>query len=129
MGKTETFTDDVNNFVGRVKDLVLNALGCECDEQLFEQVRLIQGEASPGKSMFSLVVGEQLLIIFADYSRLDPFDDEMPRLILAGLTYSDSIGFQQVRIVLPDTIPDTHRKLVDSELGKIDDRIHVHYIS
>jgi len=129
MGISGSFFDEISRFVDAVRGFSQDGLGCGCPEHVFDQIRVLRGEASPGLTNLSVVVGERLLILFGDYARLEPFDFEMPRLILSGITYRDSIGLNRLRIVLPEEVTVVERTKFESELKKYDDRVHVHYMS
>jgi hypothetical protein len=127
MNQIRQFRDDVTLFLEKLRSLTQDELGCECPEHVFEQARILRGEASPGKTSLAVVVGERLLIVFADYESIAPFEYEMPRLILAGVTYRDSMGLNKLRLVISGGISDEHRALVEKELTKYDERVVVHY--
>jgi len=127
MNEIRQFRDDITLFLEKLRSLTQDELGCGCPEHVFEQVRVLRGEASPGKTNLAVVVGERLLIVFADYESIDPFEREMPRLILAGVTYRDSMGLKKFRLVMDGRITAEHRALVETELGKYDQRVVVHY--
>jgi hypothetical protein len=122
------FKNEIDVFLDKVKSFAVNDLGCGCEDYIFEQLRVLRGEASPGNSSFAMVLGERLLVLFADYDKLQPFDYEIPRLILSGITYRDSLGLNRFRLVLSDRVTDEHRERIDRELAKYDDKVHVHYM-
>jgi hypothetical protein len=124
----ENFRREVGEFLEKVREFAQDDLGCGCPEHVFEQVRILRGEASPGKADLAVVIGERLLIIFADYEKMDPFDYEMPRLILSGVTYRDSIGLGRFRLVLGGDVTDKHRAMIGEELKRYDENVHVHYL-
>jgi len=128
MAKSGIFFEEIDRFVGAVREFAQDGLGCGCPEHVFDQIRVLRGEASPGLTNLSVVVGERLLILFGDYAKLEPFDFEMPRLILSGITYRDSIGLNRLRIVLTEEVSVEQRAKIESELKKYDDRVHVHYM-
>ncbi len=123
----EQFRNDLNAFAEKVHSLAQDDLGCDCPEDVYEQIRILRGEASPGKTDLALVIGERLLILFGDYEKLDPFEYEMPRLILSGVTYRNSIGLNRFRLVLSEDVSGEHRAMIEEEIGKYDDKVHVHY--
>ena len=127
MGKIADFEKEIDIFTAKVHDFSTGELKCGCPEHVFEQIRVLRGEASPGKASMAIVIGEQLLVLFGEYSVLEPFEYEMPRLVLSGITYRDSMGLNRARIVLGNEVTEEHRKLIDEELKKYDDKIHVHY--
>jgi len=128
MGDLDKLFENIDSFANIIKTFSQNTLTCECPDQVFDQIRMLRGEASPGLANLSIVVGERLLVQFGDYSRLDPFDFEMPRLILSGITYRDTIGLNRLRIVLTTEVSTDHRTMIDNELSKYDDRVHIHYL-
>ncbi len=128
MSRIETFLNDLEAFTGKVRSFVEKELGCGCPGNVFEQIRVLRGEGSPGKTDLALVIGERLLVLFADRSRLDPFEFEMPRLVLAGVTYRDSVGLHRFRLVLGSDLTEKERSMVEAEIAGYDDRVHAHFL-
>ena len=128
MGKFAEIENEIDLFTAKIHEFATAELGCDCPEHVFEQIRVLKGEASPGKAFNAIVIGEQLLVLFGDYAALDPFDYEMPRLVLSGITYRDSMGLNRLRLVLGNEVPVEYRKMIDEELTKYDDKVHVHYM-
>jgi hypothetical protein len=128
MTRITEFRDNLSAFASDIRKLAQEDLGCGCPEHVYEQIRILRGEASPGKTDVSIVVGERLLILFGEYESLEPFDFEMPRLILSGVTYRDSMGLNRFRLILSENVTSEHRALIAEEIAKYDDRVHVHYI-
>jgi len=128
MSRIETFRNDLDVFHAKVRSFVEHELGCGCPENVFEQIRVLRGEGSPGKADLALVIGERLLVLFADRSLIDPFEFEMPRLIIAGVTYRDSAGLHRFRLVFGSDLTDKERSMVETEVAKYDDRVHAHFL-
>ncbi len=128
MVKLEDFRHEITEFLEKVREFAREDLGCECPDHVFEQVRFLRGEASPGRTNLSVVVGETLLVLFAEYEEIQPFDYEMPRLVLSGVTYRDSIGLNRFRLVMSGDVPREHQKALEEEAGKYDDKVHVHFL-
>lgn len=128
MSDIVNFLEELGEFGERVKQLAQIELGCGCPEHVYEQIRILRGEASPGKTDVSIVVGEQLLVLFGKYDRLEPFDYEMPRLILSGVTYRDSMGLNRFRLILSNEVTEEERKKIEAEIKKYDEKVHVHYL-
>jgi len=128
MGKINEIKEKVGTFAELIKDFAKDELGCECPDHVFEQIRVLRGEAAPGITNLAIVVGERLLIMIPEYEKIDPFDFEMPRIILSGVTYRDSIGLNRFRLVLGTDVPAEHREKISNELTKYDENVEVHYL-
>ena len=128
MSKLENIYSSIDTFTGIIKKFAQEELTCGCPDEVFEQIHVLRAEASPGTADLSVVIGEKLLVQFGDYTKLEPFDFEMPRLILTGITYRDTIGLNRLRIVLPGNVTAEHRAEIDVEIKKYDEKVHVHYM-
>lgn len=127
MNNLQAFRDEIAEFLTKVRDFAQDDLGCGCPEHVFEQVRLLRGEASPGKTDLAIVIGERLLIIVVDLNEIKPFEYEMPRILLAGVTYRDSLGLNRFRLLIRGEITEDQRERIEREISKYDEKVHVHY--
>jgi hypothetical protein len=127
MKKLQDFRDEISTFLEKVRDFAQNDLGCGCPEHVFEQVRILRGEASPGKTDLSIVIGERLLIMVVDLKEIAPFEYEMPRIVLSGVTYRDSIGLNRFRLVISGDVTEEQEERIQREIDKYDENVHVHY--
>ena len=127
MKKLQAFRDEIGEFLGKVRNFAQDDLGCGCPEHVFEQVRLLRGEASPGITDLAIIIGERLLIIAVDLHEIDPFDYEMPRIILSGVTYRDSLGLNRFRLLISGETTEEQRARIEREISKYDENVHVHY--
>ena len=123
----EELKTDIDVFLQKIREFAVDDLKCGCPDHVFEQVRFLCGEASPGITNLSIVIGERLLIIFSDISEIDPFESELPRLVLGGVTYRDTIGLNRLRLVMTGEISDEQKAVVVNEIAKYDEKVHVHY--
>ena len=127
MKKLQTFRDEIGEFLGKVRNFAQDDLGCGCPEHVFEQVRLLRGESSPGITDLAIIIGERLLIIAVDLHEIDPFDYEMPRIILSGVTYRDSLGLNRFRLLISGETTEEQRARIEREISKYDEDVYVHY--
>ncbi|MCX6644938.1 MAG: hypothetical protein NTY09_01055 [bacterium] len=123
----EGLLNDIDIFLQKIREFASDDLGCGCPENVFEQIRFLRGEASPGNTNLGIVIGERLLILFADEGEIKPFESEMPRLILSGVTYRDSIGLNRFRLVLTGPFTKEQKTSIEREIAKYGDKVHSHY--
>ena len=126
--KSQELLDEIGRFLEIIKGFIRDDLGCECNEEVFEQVRILRREASPGPTQLSLIIGETLLVVFASAAELAPIANIVDRLLLSGVTYRDSTGLNRFRLVLYGEVTDDEKTLIAGEQKRYDKKVHVHYI-
>jgi hypothetical protein len=124
----ERLLNDIDIFLQKIREFAQDDLGCACPENVFEQIRFLRGEASPGNTSLGIVIGERLLILFIDSGEIMQFESEMPRIILSGVTYRDSIGLNRFRLVLTGSFTKEQKSSIEREMAKYGDKVHAHYL-
>ena len=128
MTRLSEFTTEIEGFAERVLSFVRLELQCGCPEGVFDQIRLLRGEATMAGARQMLIVGERLLVVFADEGRSEQAGKAVTDLIHAGLQVREALGLNRLRVVLSDAVTPDQRRRIDAELEKTDDRVHVHYV-
>ena len=118
--------NSVEKFISELRILLREELGCGCSEEIFEQVRILKGEATPGSTHLGIIVGERLFVGFVDINELRPPEHNIPRLILSGVTYRDALKLNRIRFVVEGKPTDGERNLLESEASK-HQNVHIHY--
>ena len=59
------FSQTITGFLDCVHEFARDSLGCTCPEEVFQQVRVLQGPNVPGSADLAVIVGERLLILLA----------------------------------------------------------------
>ncbi|MFH1677139.1 MAG: hypothetical protein ABIC40_08955 [bacterium] len=126
--KSQDLLIEIGQFLEHIRGFVRNDLGCECPEEVFDQVRVLRNEASPGPTTLSLIIGETLLVEFASTEELAPIANVIDRLLLSGVTYRDSTGLNRFRLILCGKITDDEKTIIAGEQKRYDKKVHVHYI-
>lgn len=123
----DDFQSDITSFVESVRTFVRTDLSCGCPDNVFEQVRVMTGDASFARTALSIVVGERLLVGFVKADEIRPVDEKISRIFLSGMTYRDSMGLNRLRLAISGDITADEKQLIENELSALDDRVHVHY--
>lgn len=123
----DTLRNDIDIFLQKIKEFAMDDLGCGCPDHVFEQVRFMRGEASPGIADLGIVIGERLLVLFADIDEIDPFESEFHRLLLSGVTYRDTAGLNRFRLVLTGSFTEEQKLFIDQEAASFGEKVHIHY--
>ena len=126
--KSQNLLIEIGRFLELIRGFVRDDLGCECPEEIFEQVRILRNEASPGPTKLSLIIGETLLVVFASAEELAPIGNVIDRLLLSGVTYRDSTGLNRFRLIVCGKIDDDEKAKIAGEQKRYDKKVHVHYI-
>lgn len=126
MSDLEQFLGRTGDYLEAVRHFAQEDLGCGCPDTVFEQVRVLTGDAAPGESNLAIVIGERLLVVFANLAEITPLERNLSRLLLSGVTYRDSAGLNRFRLVLAGELTDDDKALVEREVLQHDERVHVH---
>jgi len=120
------FIENAERFISDVRTLLREQLGCGCQEEVFEQIRVLKGEATPGSTHLGIIVGERLFVGFVDIERLRPPEYNIPGLILAAVTYRDSLRLNRIRLMVQGELTETEKSLLESEASRYEN-VHIHY--
>jgi hypothetical protein len=126
MSYIENFCKSADDFTELLRKLVRKDLGCDCSGEIFDQIRILKGEATPGKTYLGIIVGERLLIGFVRADDIRPMEENAGRLILSGATYRDSLMLNRFRLIVEGDVSEDEKALLESEAGKYE-RVTVHY--
>jgi hypothetical protein len=118
--------------LGVIRRLVRDGLGCQCPDQVFEQVVVgrptVFAEADPGSAV-QLLVGNRLLVSLVERDRLNDLLVDARRLLTEGRELRDAHGLNRFRLVL---VGDCEPGIIESLAAwarTIDDRLHVHLLA
>jgi hypothetical protein len=126
MGKAREFRDAVEQFTEKVRQLLQDDLGCNCGKEVLDQIRILKGEATPGRTDLGLIVGERVLIGFVDAAAITPIQENAGRLVLSGATFRDSLMLKRFRLVVEGKVSKEDRKILESEASKYE-LVSVHF--
>jgi hypothetical protein len=118
--------DTIDRFSLSIRGFVQDELGCGCPEQVFEQIRILKGDATPDQTDMSLVIGERLLVSFARIEEIRPVEEKVPGLIQSGVIYRDAVKLNRLRLVIQGTATETEKRLLESESTKYE-KVNVHF--
>ena len=118
--------DTIDQFALSIRGFVQEELGCGCPEQVFEQIRILKGDATPDQTDMSLVIGERLLVSFARIEVIRPLEEKAPGLIQSGVIYRDAVKLNRLRLVIQGVPTETEKRLLESESAKYE-KVHIHF--
>jgi hypothetical protein len=116
---------------GAVRHLVRDLLGCECPEEVFEDV-LVAFPAHlerPLPGSVKLVVGGRLVIVLVPADTLVDLERDARVLLERGRAMRDQCGLNRFRLVLVGRVPASARVRLQRAAARLDDRTHVHAIA
>ena len=128
LSKMWRFLEETARYLDAVRRFARDDLGCECLDEVFDQVRILTRDAAPGEARLAVVIGERLLVVFARPEDVSPLERNLPRLLLSCVTYRDSAGLSRFRLVLTGEYSDQEKGLIEQHRAGFDDRVHVHYL-
>lgn len=115
-----------------VRAFVRQALGCDCDESVFEHIENEKDiEVADIILRNKINVGNRLLVYIVDASGPSFLKTQMPALLEAGRKERDGRGFNRFRLVLltgdAGALQAAHRVFDHSEA--VDEKVHMHILS
>ena len=113
----------------RVRHLVRDLLGCECPEEVFEDVLVayparLEHRALPGS--VKIVVGGRLIVLLVPVGALADLEKEARSLLVRGRAMRDTCGLNRLRLVLVGTVAPAVRRRLERAAARLDARTHVH---
>lgn len=128
MQEPVNIVEGTERFISMMREFVKKDLGCGCNEEVFEQIRILKGEASPGESLMSIVLGERLLVCLVTPEAVKPVDSAGEAMIQAGLTYRDAMQLKRFRLVIVGELSDNEKNQLELKASK-HEKVNVHYYS
>ena len=120
------FRAQIQRFIELVQRFVQDELGCGCPEEVFEQVKILTGEATPAATDLGMVIGERLFVGFVQAESIRPVETKAHKLVLSGVTYRDSMKLNRIRFVIEGQLSEQEKFVLESEAGKCE-KVHIHY--
>ena len=120
-----------------VRRLVRDRLGCQCAEEVFQEVVVgspgIFGGAVPALSDLEILVGRRLLIEVVRVAALPADPPELRRAARAilerGRATRDEHQLNRFRLVLVGEVDAETLAVLRSDAAALDERVHVHALS
>jgi hypothetical protein len=117
---------------GAVRHLVRDLLGCECPEEVFEDVLVafparLEGRSLPGS--VKLVVGGRLVVVLVPVDTLVDLEQDARVLLERGRAMRDGCGLNRFRLVLVGRVPASARVRLQRAAARLDDRTHLHALA
>jgi hypothetical protein len=117
-----------------IKSFVIEALGCRCPDDVFEQIddygtAMIQGLAVPIRR---LLIGRRLLIYIVECDEPAALWAAIPVLVEKGKVERDDRGYNRLRVVIATSQPDSielEAEALFSSLGNVDEKVHLHVLA
>jgi hypothetical protein len=116
----------VQRFIELIRNFAQHDLGCDCSEDVFEQVKILTGEATPGVTDLGIVIGERLFVGFVPIDVVRPVDTLGHKLVISAVAYRDSMKLNRVRLVFEGNVSDEEKLFFEIEAEK-HDKVHMHY--
>jgi hypothetical protein len=115
-----------------VRRLVRDTLGCDCPEEVFDDVQVafparLARQAVRGS--VKIVVGGRLLVVLVPADSLAEVERDALSLLARGRAARDACGLNRFRLVLVGTVPVKVLRRLRTEARRLDDRTHAHAIA
>lgn len=111
---------------------VRESLGCQCPDEIFEQIEAAYGIKVGGIPILArIVIGNRLLIFVIELTSHSPSAPSIEKLIHAGKNERNGRGLNRFRLVIVSEDADFNRILVkkfDTEEANVE-KIHFHIVS
>ena len=116
-----------------VKAFIRQALGCDCDESVFEHIENERNVDAAGVKLRNHInVGGRLLVYVADAESADFVRSHLSGLLEAGRKERDARHFNRFRLVLATAGDGDIKRMADREfkLSKaVDEKVHMHIMN
>jgi DNA-binding transcriptional LysR family regulator len=117
--------------VGSVRRLVRDTLGCQCPDEVFDDV--VVGRPSVfadagASSTVQLLVGRRLLVSLVELERLQDVRADAERLLREGREVRDAHGLNRFRLVLVGRCEAALVEALATTAASLDERLHVHAV-
>ena len=117
----------------KLKGFVRNTLGCGCPEEVFEKIDISMHLAvGHEKEVTRIVVGDTLLIYIIGPEPYGDFIDRVESISLAAKNDRDTNNYNRFRLVISGFEDDVRQREASerfSELFKMDEKMHIHFVS
>jgi hypothetical protein len=112
-----------------IYDFVRNRLGCQCPEEVFDDI--IVGFPSIFKGIshcaLQILIGNRLFLALVRTDRLSEMTNEVRTILQQGKLIRDDNGFNRFRLVLIGAVEEKTLMALQMEADGMDDRVHVHH--
>jgi hypothetical protein len=112
-----------------IQRLVRHGLGCECPDEVFDDVVVgrptVFTEADP-RSTVQVLVGRRLLVSLVEVNRLHDVRVEAEQLLMQGRRVRDARHLNRFRLVLVGCCELEVVEALSARVARIDDRLHIH---
>jgi hypothetical protein len=116
-----------------VEDFIRGTLGCDCPDEVFEQISLSPVSPLPGLPIDgSLEVGGRLLIYVSIVKDIHVLTERFEQIVREGKHVRDSRGFNRFRFVIVTPQVEASKAVLAplfSSLPFVDDKVHLHIIT
>lgn len=114
-----------------IKTFVRNQLGCQCTEEVFQQIIVgaptIFPEDNPGWDL-QMLIGFRLLISLVPVSKLRNLPEDITKMLQAGKDMRDRHGLNRFRLVLLGQLDKALSESLAAKAQQLDEKIHLHVI-
>lgn len=116
-----------------IEPFVRGALGCQCPDEVFAHIRVLDRPASWSALPvdYVLEIGGRLLLVVCLPERWRETAVHLPELIRQGIQARDQRGLHRFRLVVPATDPDAAIEALGarfSDLAAKAPRVHLHVV-
>jgi hypothetical protein len=114
-----------------VRQLIREELGCDCPEEIFDEVVVgypsIFGSPNISSSV-QVLVGHRLLVSLVPVRDLQDVAEDGKQFLVEGKDIRDGNGLNRYRLVLVGRVSKDVMDELHKEASDMDDRMHVHLI-
>lgn len=116
-----------------VKAFIRQALGCDCDESVFEHIENGRNTDAGGVKLRNHInVGGRLLVYVVDAESPDFVRSHLSGLLEAGRKERDDRHFNRFRLVLATAGKSDIKRVADAEFKRskaVDEKVHLHVLN
>lgn len=113
-----------------IKRFVREHLGCNCPDEVFERIRVI--DKADVSDLFNTVydIGGRLLVAICSPSDWHEIENSIEQLVAAGTRFRDRHGYNRFRLVIATDEIDAVACLQKAfeSCPKLDEKVHMHVI-
>jgi hypothetical protein len=114
-----------------IKTFVRKALGCQCPEEVFQQIIIgaptIFPDSNPGWDL-QMLIGFRLLISLVPVSKLRNLPEDITKMLQTGKEMRDQHGLNRFRLVLLGRLDQALSESLAAKAQQLDEKIHLHIL-